>query len=169
MSIPARSTTATPKAAQVINFDEIRCEYVDVTKRGHTWHLRDDIPMEIMVRGFALRGIGERLQALGDANEEEMAATFDDADEETVPVCADIFRHSYPDMTDDEIAATFSLEERMQLIQVFFQRRSAALQAQPVATSSATAAVAAATPVNRMQRRATRQTTRRESTAKPTL
>lgn len=162
----------------VINFDEVRHTVVKVIKRGVTYELRDDIPMEVIVRGFALKSVGERLQAAGgggEAAQAEVEAAFDEAAEETIPVVGDIFRWSYPDFTDDEVATLFSMEERMQLIQVFFQRRLEQLQVQPDATSTDMEALAAALPAqaqaqtapNRAARRAL-PSSRRATTPRPT-
>lgn len=169
---------ATSSSGTVINFDEVRHTVVKVIKRGVTYELRDDIPMEVMVRGFALKSVGERMQAAGSSGGEdaqaEVAAAFDEASEETIPVVGDLFRWSYPDFTDDEVATFFSMEERMQLIQVFFQRRLAQLQVQPDATSTDMASVealAAALPAQAGPNRATRRalpSSRRATTPRPT-
>lgn len=175
--------TATTKSAVILNFDEITCEIVTVVKRGRRFDLRDDVPMEVLVGAFGMADLGARLKEArdeamqaadgngGDLSEasQSLRASFAEIAEETVPLCTDIFKHSYPDVSEDEIADLFSFEERMQLIRLFFTRRLSMLNAQPDGISDDMAEVLKAAqaaqqeqaePVpNRAMRRATRGTT----------
>lgn len=44
-----------PQSLRMLNFDTVTCQYVDITKDGRTWHLRDDVPSEVMLRMFVAR------------------------------------------------------------------------------------------------------------------
>lgn len=75
---------------------------------------------------------------------------------ETLRVCGDIFRHTYPEMSDEEIAALFTHTQRYEIVQVFSRLRSPLSQT-PSSDSEDSATTAAPdpapAPANRAQRR----------------
>ena len=146
---PTTTTTtgsAGKKAAEVINFRDFAHEYVDVLARSdQQYHLRDDIPVEVMVAGFELQEIIADLGRLGKVDKDESRGIIGHANERTTVILADIFRHTYPDVSDEEMATEFSLEERLHLIQLFFTRRSAQWRERAGAINDASAAVSSTT------------------------
>ncbi|HLZ20728.1 MAG TPA: hypothetical protein VKQ30_01210 [Ktedonobacterales bacterium] len=75
-----------PTVAKVFNLDEIRCNYVEISKtlpgsgEVRTWQLRDDVDTATMIRGFEIPLLSERLVALRD----RLAATGETVSKETI-------------------------------------------------------------------------------------
>lgn len=120
---------------QVINFDVVTCDTVEVRKTvaGETrvWKLRDDVSAETMIRFFELARAEQTAEAAADqAADGEggptrgpargVAEAFRAADRVYVAVLVEIFRHTYPETTEAELRAAFSYEERKQLVDLFF-------------------------------------------------
>lgn len=125
--------------ARTLNFDAVVVETIDVTKHGKTYSLRDDIPMPVLVRVFELLDLQQSLRKREGTTSEDVAQWIYDLEELTLSICSDIFRHSLPEMTDEELAATFAFEEQMQLVMLFFTTRSQQLQPpRPAPTASST-------------------------------
>ena len=165
--------------AGMLDLDAIVVETTEIAKtidgKRRVWALRDDIPPEIMLQCFRLMGHAE----LQSGAVSELRATMDTDDpasvvsavetleqtmlaqaEEVTHICGNIFRHSYPETTDDEMRRWFRDDERIRIVQLFFTRR---LQA-----SSTLSADTTATPTpNRQQRRSAGQNSRRSSGAIP--
>lgn len=109
--------------ARALNFDAIIPETIDVTKGGHTYALRDDVPMTTLVRVFGLMELqaSVRGQNVTSVDAEHWLLELQ---AKTLQICGGIFRHTLPEMTDDELAARFSFEEQLQLVMLFFTSRS---------------------------------------------
>lgn len=126
-----------PNSKQIINFDALDYTPVEITKRGRTWTLRDDVPMRVIAKCFTLQNLQSSLQtrfaAHSSDDPQSMQAAVEEALEEiaqaTIPLCGDIFRHTLPETSDDDVAAWFSDEERMRIINIFFTHRSSSLTA----------------------------------------
>lgn len=56
---------------RMLNFDTVTCQYVDITKDGRTWHLRDDVPSEVMLRMFVARTLSSIQARLAERFERE--------------------------------------------------------------------------------------------------
>lgn len=125
---------------KVLNFDAVVAETIDITKGGQTWRLRDDAPMAILVRTFALIEKQSELAGRKYATAEDAARWFTELQALTLELCGDIWRHTLPETTDAELDARFSFEEQLQLVMLFFTTRSSQLQRQRSAlgTSSPT-------------------------------
>ncbi len=133
---------------QVVNLDEVLVERTEIRKTvpgeqvPRVWHLRDDIPAEVMLRvfrlmksardsGAAAKSAVDELSAKdGSAIEDEMVDAITAMEErlkehvqETLEITLDIWRHSYPATTEDELRDWFTHEERERLVQLFFSRR----------------------------------------------
>lgn len=124
------SPTTSPSEAKqrrVLNFDAIVVETIDVTKHGKTYSLRDDVPMTVMVRAFALQEQQLALREIEAPTVEQVEEWMAETAAQTLELCGAIFRHSLPEITDDEIVARFTLEEQTQLVMLFFSIRSAQL------------------------------------------
>lgn len=151
----------------ILNFDALTYDTVEISKRGQTWTLRDDVPTKTLLRAFGLMSVQERLQR---AAQEAQAAHPDDLDAATAALQAsyaaleqqaashvgDIFRHTDPTTTDEQLLAVFSFEDLMGITQLFFTLRSKGLNPPHDATSApSTAATAVTKSPSRSQRRAT--------------
>jgi hypothetical protein len=65
------------KLLRTLNFDTVTCGYVDITKDGTTYHLRDDVPSAVMLRLFvasSLQSIQARLAERFEAEAKRIAA-----------------------------------------------------------------------------------------------
>lgn len=152
--------------AGVLDLDAIVVETTEIAKtvRGkrQTWQLRDDIPAEIMLACFRLMAHaeieGNAISALqsqaqdGDpaaieAAMAEVQAKLQAQENEVTHICGEIWRHTYPETSDEDIRAWLRADERTRIVQLFFTRR--------LAESSTLSADTTATPTpNRQQRRA---------------
>lgn len=152
---------------QVLNFDTLTYDTVEITKRGRTWALRDDVPTKTLMRAFSLLAIQERLQrAIAEAQDEHpddteaalasVQARFEELERQAATLVGDIFRHSEPKITDATLLETFSFEELLNIVRLFFTIRSQALNQQPDASSaSSAAATAASSPTATTSQKAT--------------
>lgn len=59
------------KHLRMLNFDTVTCQYVDITKAGKTWHLRDDVPSAVMLRMFVASSLQSIQARLAERFEEE--------------------------------------------------------------------------------------------------
>lgn len=154
----------------VLNFDTLTFDTVEITKRGTTWKLRDDVPAKTLLRAFGLLSIQERLQkAIQQAQDEHpddfdgataaLQASYDALERQMASHVGDIFRHTDPSVTDAQLLEVFSFEDLQGITQLFFTLRSNKLSQQQGATSAPSAApTTKPTPVataNRAQRRTT--------------
>lgn len=133
----------------ILNLDEVLVERTEIQKtisgQVRTWSLRDDIPVEVMLRVFRLMGNArQNATAVQKVDVETPAGAGDDqVDEiftaitvmqqsletyidEALDVCLGIWQHSYPETTREELRAWFTHEERERIVQLFFSRRLAA-------------------------------------------
>lgn len=152
-------SSATKSGHTVINLDEVLCNYTDVSKTvldaasgervPRTWSLRDDVPVEVMLRVFDLMELAQEQQSRerpnADAAPEELLAAmrteraaFRQLIDLTVDTLLDIWRHSYPEMTAEQLRAYFNHEERMGLVRLFFTRRLVASSNPSSATTPST-------------------------------
>lgn len=154
-----------------LNFDTLTHDTVEISKRGRTWLLRDDVPAKTMMRAFGLFSTQERIETAikaaqaahpddMDAAMAEFQASYDALEQQAAAHVGAIFRHTDPDITDEELRAVFSFEEMMQLVQLFFTLRSHRSSLPPGATSAPSTASTEPIPTsqqaktNRAQRRA---------------
>lgn len=104
-----------------------------------TFHLKDDIPVQIGV--MVLHEVQKEQDAGNDAG-----AHLALIDGDVTHICGEIFRHSYPDVTDDEIAGMLQPMDRMDIVMTFFQILTARYKRPPSVTglpTNPTPAVAA--------------------------
>lgn len=157
----------------VLNFDTLTYDTVTLEKRGKKWTLRDDVPTKVLMRAFSMLAIQEQLQrAIQQAQQAHpedtqaalaaIEARFDDLERETASHVGAIFRHTDKSVTDDELLETFTFEDLLQIITLFFTIRSQASNPRPGASSASSRAATAASPTqvtalpqnaNRSQRR----------------
>lgn len=121
---------------RALNFDAIIVETIDVTKGGRTYKLRDDVPMTTLVRVFALLELQQSMRGREVVKAAEAAAWLDEQQALTLEICGAIFRHSLPELTDDELRTLFTFEEQLQLVMLFFTSRSLASLTQANAPSA---------------------------------
>lgn len=145
-----------------INFDAVLPETIEVTRGGRTLHLRDDVPMEDTVRVLTLMELQDEQQSLR-TREGFNAAMVQDWYARMSATALDLatafVRHSYPEMTRDEVANWLDFEQQVQLVMLFFRLRSRRFSAPPSALTgdldaSANSAEDAPSPANRATRRA---------------
>lgn len=130
--------------AGVLDLDAVVVETTEVKKtiggKLRTWTLRDDVPPEIMLACFRMLSHAEiqgaAIAALqkqtGEGDIEQIEAALASVEEkllaqqgEVTHICGEIFRHSYPETSDEEIVAWFRADERTNIVQLFFTRRLA--------------------------------------------
>lgn len=60
-----------PTVAKVFNLDEVRCNYVEISKTVNgqvkTWRLRDDVETTTLLRGFEIQLLPDRIRAIQEA------------------------------------------------------------------------------------------------------
>jgi hypothetical protein len=100
---------------------------VEVHTGERTYRLRDDIGAMVGLLLFRLQALARELPTFEQAAEmpvEEIEARSQAYGREQVAACGAIFRHTYPEMSDDEVARALPTEQaRQELILVFFTIR----------------------------------------------
>jgi hypothetical protein len=122
--------------AVLLDLDAVTCDYIDIRKNGAiVWHLRDDPPTEQVLD--ILRLAPDNFFADIDQNDTQtMLAAKNRYVVETLDVCLALFRHTYPDVTREEIQAVLDLTQQQQVLAAFFNQAGARLQMQQSATAS---------------------------------
>ncbi len=106
-----------------INFDAVASTTYEFTKQGQTYLLSDAIPTEVMVEAMLVQALPEELKTLTDTA--QIVQTFEEIKQKSLEVVKKFVKVSYSNKTDQEIAEiaeTFDLDERMQLIAFFSSR-----------------------------------------------
>lgn len=116
--------------ARTLNFDAVVVDTIDITKGGQTFSLRDDVPMTTLVRVFGLIEHQAAMKGRSKITPEQAEDWAAELEQRTLEICGAIFRHTDPEMTDEEIARLFSWEEQSQLVMLFFTTRYSALEKQ---------------------------------------
>jgi hypothetical protein len=117
---------------QVLNFDTVTVGTVDVTKGGQTYKLRDDVATEVLLRRFK---IIEMLKTVGDTpTYEQMVDVIARQEAEVLDICTAIFHHTYPDMTQADVATLLTARERQQVCAAFFSLPFSSSDEPPSAT-----------------------------------
>lgn len=147
---------------QVINFDVLTADTVEVEKTvggvRRVWKLRDDVSAAVLMRFFELA----QAQA-AEMTEADVIAQFRAAERVYLTVLLDIFRHTYPETTEEELREWFTFEQRKSLVDAFFSLAGIGSNAPSPATApgspsgatppTATAKSTAKSTANRSQRR----------------
>ena len=114
---------------QILNFDTVACDYIDIVKNGKTYHLRDDVPVEVIAPIVATIARMEAWQAfqtdasrVDAAQITEAVAAIEEISAELAHRCGEIFRHTLPEITDEHITKTFPFDERLGIVQIFFSQ-----------------------------------------------
>ena len=92
------------KQLRTLNFDTITCQYVDITKDGRVWHLRDDVPSEVMLRLFvasSLQSIQARLAERFEREQKRIEAAAADGTADP----AEVVRATVRQAAQDEVRA----------------------------------------------------------------
>lgn len=111
--------------AKILNFDAVTVDTVDITKGGTTYSLRDDVSAETVLPMFKLTEIRAKY---GDKpSYDQMMQFMDEQKTLLLEVCTAIFQFTpaYAAMTQDEVAALLTPEQRQQVCQAFFTLRFA--------------------------------------------
>lgn len=99
---------------------------------GRTWYLRPEVPAELMV-AYNLKPALERriaaalaaAMAMNDLEQRELArAAFAAEKSETLDLASQLFQHTYPETTPDDVARQFSYEEQVGILEFFMALRS---------------------------------------------
>lgn len=107
---------------RLVDFDAVFPNTISIKRNGLQLDLRDDVPLEEVVRVFPML---ERQDALrGQENASEFLAAFEDVRRMALERCTAFIQHSYPNMTEDEVADWLTFEQQLQVVMLFFQARS---------------------------------------------
>jgi hypothetical protein len=130
---------------QIINFDAVAVDTIEIVNGGTRYLLRDDVSMEIIAPVVAILSRLETWQdfaADGDqvdtARINEAVAAFDDISAMVTHRVGEIFRHSLPEVTDEEIGKVFTFDERLELVKLFFGQVGKRYNPQPNSASPPT-------------------------------
>lgn len=160
-------------ADTLLDFDSaeaLECAYVTVRRGGQEWRLRDDVRAGLMIQ---MLRVSKLEQALGvalytDQDPDRAEELHREIETRTLRMCAEAFRHSYPSMTEEEVARLFPEHAaRERIILSFFTTggagSSAPESAAPATPNAAGSTIPTPTPptppaMNRAARRATGKT-----------
>ena len=125
---------------RVLNFDTLSVDYVDIEVGGKLlWHLRDDVPTSILIRAFAVVDLERRYQEAAAANNaDQLADVYAEYEQALCHHCAEIIRHSYPDVSDAEVAGALLPRAQMEILKVFFTLRLSPSGQLPIASPQPT-------------------------------
>lgn len=141
---------------RLVDFDAVLPQSIEIRRGGRTLALRDDVPMREVVRVFRLVE-HQRAQPRDDATSSDaLEAWYDELERMTRERCLAFVRHSYPEMTAEELDNWLGFDQQMQLVMLFFQIRSQRFSPPASAPTSDSAATTspAATPTGRKAGRA---------------
>lgn len=159
-------------ADALLDFDSAEAlegDVVTVRRGGQEWRLRDDVRASLMIQMLRLSKIEQALnQALYKDMDPDAAEGFQqELETRTLRMVAACFQHSYPAMTEDEVARLFPLHvERERILMAFFTDRgsgsSAPANGAPptsaelasMTTMTSPTGMATGIPANRAARRA---------------
>lgn len=119
--------------AEILNLDALVGETVTIQKHGKRYALRDDMPMELMVRVFGLQTAGERLR--DERDPEAQMRAFEAVRAEVASILLALLRFSLSPAEAEELAGSLTFDEQNQVIQLFFARRSNASRRPPNASA----------------------------------
>lgn len=130
---------------RVINLDALVVETVTVNLKmpdgsTKTYDLKDDVPVEVGMLAFKLMQKEQDIQASEasgstskfDAQAQRLEMMADDV----THILGEIWRHTYPETTDAELAALIPPAQGMAIMQVFFTSLTARFNAPGSATDS---------------------------------
>lgn len=140
---------------RVINLDALVVDTVTVNVRKpdgtvQTFVLKDDVPLDVGLLTFKLMQKEQDLQAMeasGGANKfnvqsERLQMLSDDV----THILGEIFRHTYPQTTDEELAALIPPGQGMEIVKAFFTSLTARFSTQPSSTDTASSTPVPAAP-----------------------
>lgn len=112
-------------AGRILNFDKVVTEIVTVAiNGGPTWELRDDVPAGTMAMAFRVfdleREMVELAQAEAPITIEDERRLLDENEVATLDAVTAIVRHSYPEVTREQVAEALTPAQRGAVLQVFF-------------------------------------------------
>jgi len=121
---------------EILNLDALGVETVPVEKTidgaVRRWDLRTAPSSGVMLWGLLLSQLGEKLQDAATRGEAaEIRRLQADLKERTLYLCTEIFQATYPTVTDEEVAAWFTHDERFFIVQYFMSPRSSESSAPP--------------------------------------
>lgn len=122
------------------NLDVVLPGYIEIHAPTRAYRLRDDIGTLLGLLGYRVQALMAELPSDEEARAlpiAQIVARHAAYDEELLAACAAFFRHTYPDITEDEVAEALPSEgSRMALLAAFFTSRSAPSGAQPSVSSA---------------------------------
>jgi hypothetical protein len=108
----------------VLHFDTLTVSEVEIRIGGELrWTLRDDVPTATLLRAFEVIELEERLTATQGQGAAAAADAYAAYEAAVTTHCGAIIRHTYPDVTDDEVARTLSMGARLSVLKAFFSIR----------------------------------------------
>lgn len=116
-------------ADALLDFDSAEAlerDVVTVRRGGQEWRLRDDVRASLMIQMLRLSKIEQSYnQALYKDMDPDAAEGFQqELETRTLRMVAACFQHSYPAMTEDEVARLFPLHvDRERILMAFFTDR----------------------------------------------
>lgn len=120
----------------VLNLDALATSTITIEKTVEgalwRWELRDNVSSGVMLWGMALSDLVERLaEAAKSDDAAAIRAVQGELESRTLYLATEIFRNTYPEMSDAEVARLFTHDERMAIAQRFIGHRSSESSAQP--------------------------------------
>lgn len=171
-------TTTQGRGPRYLNFDAVTAQRVTITARGgRAFELRDDVPAAVLLRYQMLPSVEDRSKALAlrlrkeakaapegetperqlerelaekDAMRAALAGFARELQADVIDVAGDLFRHTYPALTNGELfgawderrfsheGGTFTPQEAQQIVELFTSLRGGAFSPRPPATEPRT-------------------------------
>jgi hypothetical protein len=141
---------------QVRNIEAVLPGYVEVTTPDKVYRLRDDIGTQIALYAFRLLNLENALPTFedvknGSVSVRDIALAKQALDEERRAVCGEIFRFTYPQMTDDEVGELLPPKAQDELVRHFFSLHLTRYGAQPSAPDASAAEPSSQTTTSQEQ------------------
>jgi hypothetical protein len=150
-------------AGRILNFEKVIVETVTVAVNGGpTWELRDDVPAGTLAMAFRVfdleRQMASRPEGVEPLTLDDERRILDEGEAATLDAVTAIVRHSYPEVTREDVAEALAPSARGRVLQVFFPLllrrfgRQSEISPDGAPPTTALAPTAGVTP-NRAQRR----------------
>jgi hypothetical protein len=125
---------------KIINLDALVVDTITVNIKMpdgsmQTFDLKDDIPLAIALETMQAMQQAAELNTAG-TDKVETVTAIQTLDGSISHILGEIFRHTYPETTDEQISGLLAFNQRLELLKLFFTVLTSRFKVQPSAMDS---------------------------------
>lgn len=109
----------------IINVEPLAIQTIEVRSGDRLiWTLRDDVPAHVLIRAFEVVQLENAYQEAMKSNDaNQMADAFKAYEDAIRHHCGEIVRHSYPEVSDEEVGSVVPTRAQNEILRAFFSIR----------------------------------------------